>query len=202
MAIESINCPNCGAAGINIDTAREHSFCSYCGTTILTRDVMHLDVESMTLEKLKRNALRSFEVGQYDNARADWQQAIQLDRTDYESYWGLIRCHMIQQPDDIIDYGLQEKTLAYAPPKVKKEYGRQMDIHNDRIHAAQSRIHAAQSRVRTARVILLTAALLCGIMSCAREESLVMLLLTLAAFLAFILVGKKRRYQRSPGSRS
>jgi len=145
MAIESVTCPNCGATGIQIDTTREHSFCSYCGSTVKTKDVLHLDMESMTLEKLKRNAHRSFEVGQYGNARADWVKATQLDRTDYESYWGIVRCDMATQPDDLIrEAGHYGQALAYAPQDMKAEYMRQVEAHNTRIHQAQARARVAQ----------------------------------------------------------
>jgi len=132
MPIEAITCPNCGAAGINIDTAREHSFCSYCGTTLRTKDVLHLDTESIALEKLKRNARRSFEVGQYGNARADWERAAKIDRTDHESYWGVVRCAMALRPDCMI--GREDadfaKALSYAPPERGAEYMRQAQAHN------------------------------------------------------------------------
>jgi len=213
MAIEAITCPNCGAAGINIDTAREYSFCSYCGTTIRTKDVLHLDVESTTIEKLKRNALRSFEVGQYDNAWADWSQAAQLDRTDYESYWGLVRCHMNQRPKDIIDKALYEKTLAYAPPGVKEEYSRQMDAHNDRIRAVWKKKETFLIRWRA---VLLIAAIIFVMMSCLmlmfdsfefdsfEVDTAVRvfwwtLLLAVAAFLAFRHVQKKLHNFRQRG---
>ena len=115
MAIESITCPNCGNTGIQIDTAREHSFCSYCGSTLKTKDVIHVDMESMTLSKLKANAEKSFDVGQYQNARADWIKATQLDRTDYQSYWGIVRCDMAMYPDRLIEnVGNYEQALAYA----------------------------------------------------------------------------------------
>jgi len=160
MSVKAINCPNCGASGINVDTALEHSFCSYCGTTIRTKDVLHLqlDAESTMLEKLKRNAQRSFEAGQYDNARTDWQQAIEIDRTDHESYWGLVRCCMAQFPSvglDISDrkyyaagpkflWGVAvwkyeykvpaEKSyynaLTYAPPEAKEKYKAVVEKHN------------------------------------------------------------------------
>ena len=131
MAIESITCPNCGNTGIQIDTAREHSFCSYCGSTLKTKDVLHLETEGMTLEKLRRNAQLSFEVEQYGNAKADWQQATQLDRTDYESYWNIVRCDMATQPDKIIGQtGYYAQALAYAPQDAKAEYEACVKEHN------------------------------------------------------------------------
>jgi len=135
MAIESVTCPSCGATGIQTDTAREHSFCSYCGSTVRTKDVLHLDVESMTLEKLKRNAQCSFELGQYSNAEEDWRQAIQLDRTDHESYWGLVCCAMATQPDKMIESGHYEQALIYAPPDVRAQYVQQIEAHNARARA-------------------------------------------------------------------
>jgi len=133
VAIESVTGPNCGASGIQIDTAREHSFCSYCGSTVRTKDVFHLDMESMALEKLKRNAQRSFEVRQYGNARADWAKAIQLDRTDHESYWGVVCCDMATQPYNFIqEAGPYGQALAYAPSEVRAEYVRQMEAHNNK----------------------------------------------------------------------
>ena len=150
MAIESVRCPSCGSTGIQIDTSREHSFCSYCGSTVKTKDVLHLDVESMTLEKLKRNAQKSFALGQYGNARADWVKATQLDRTDYESYWGIVCCDMATQPDSFIsEAGHYGQALAYAPPDVKVEYERQVGVHNNRILEAQeaheAKVHEAEA---------------------------------------------------------
>ena len=138
MAIESITCPNCGNTGIQIDTSREHSFCSYCGSTLKTKDVIHVDMESMTLAKLKSNAERSFEVGQYQNARADWVKATQLDRTDYESYFGTVRCDMATESDRIIEQtGYYEQALAYAPPDAKAEYIGKVETHNAKVRATQ-----------------------------------------------------------------
>ena len=161
MAIEAITCPNCGASGIQVDSAREHSFCSYCGTALKTKDVLHLDTESMTLEKLKRNAGRSFEVGQYGNARADWVQATQLDRTDYESYWGLVRCGIAERPDQPIGKsGCFEKAIAYAPPEQRTEYIRLVKAHNARAMeylAAKAKRKRKQDRLRLLQKILLLA---------------------------------------------
>jgi len=145
MAIVSVTCPNCGATDIQIDTTREHSFCSYCGSTVKTKDVLHLDVESMTLAKLKANAEKSFKVGQYGNARADWEKATQLDRTDHESYFGTVRCDMAMQPDRTInEAGFYSQALAYASSEIRMQYKRQVEAHNTRIREAQDKARIAQ----------------------------------------------------------
>ena len=148
MSILAITCPNCGASEINVDTAREHSFCSYCGTTIRTKDVLHLDTESTTFDKLKRNALSSFELGQYGNALADWRQAIKINRTDHESYFGIVRCCLARNPNIGVTTAHKkynyfdtpvlakeakrcyENALAYAPPEEKEKYRSQIEVHN------------------------------------------------------------------------
>jgi len=146
MAIESVTCPSCGATGIQIDTTREHSFCSYCGTTVKTKDVLHLDVESVTLEKLKRNAQKSFDVGQYGNARADWRKVIQLDRTDHESYFGIVRCDMATRPDMIFGQDAYAEALAYAPAEIRVQYIRYAEAHNIRARAVQAEIRNSKAR--------------------------------------------------------
>ena len=99
MAIESITCPNCGASKIQIDTARDHSLCSFCSSTIKTKDVVYMDAESTKLDKLKSNAQQSFTLGQYRNAKKDWTQALEINRNDHTCYWGLVRCYMATTPD-------------------------------------------------------------------------------------------------------
>ncbi|MCL1951681.1 MAG: hypothetical protein FWF60_02515 [Oscillospiraceae bacterium] len=146
MAIEAVTCPNCGATGIQIDTTREHSFCSYCGSTVKTKDVLHLDMESMTLAKLKANAQKSFEVGQYGNARADWEKATRLDRTDHESYWGIVRCDMATQPDIFIfELGYYKQALDYAPPGIRVQYMRYVEEHNARVRVTEEKARADQA---------------------------------------------------------
>jgi len=157
MAIESITCPNCGNTGIQIDTSREHSVCSYCSSTLKTKDVIHVDMESMTLAKLKSNAQRSFEVGQYKNARADWLDAIEIDRTDHESYWGIVRCDMATKPTkkfkQTSEYAL---ALSYAPPELAADYMQQVEAHNAKAHElyeareAKARARAAEARAAQA----------------------------------------------------
>ena len=148
MAVKSIICPNCGASGIQIDTAREHSYCSYCGSTLKTKDVLHLDIESMTLAKLRRNAEKSFEVRQYENARSDWEKVTQLDRTDHESYFGVVRCNMAMQPYQVIDKtGFFGQALAYAPPDVQAEYIRQVERFNTRARAAKAILDAQRKEI-------------------------------------------------------
>jgi hypothetical protein len=153
MAIESITCPNCGNTGIQIDTAREHSVCSYCGSTLKTKDVLHLDVESMTLSRLKSNAQRSFDVGQYGNARADWEKALQIDRTDHESYFGIVRCKMASKPNEIIGKSNTQykQALTYAPAEVSAEYRRLVDAHNAPISARMEEETARQALERQER---------------------------------------------------
>ena len=93
---------------------------------------MGATLESISLEKLKRNAERSFEVGQYQNAVADWVKATEIDRTDHESYWGIVRCTFILRPDLVIDQSVDvyNKALSYAPPEVRVQYMRQVEAHN------------------------------------------------------------------------
>lgn len=162
MPIQAITCPSCGAAGINADTAREYSFCSYCGTALRTKDVLHLDTESMTLGKLKRNALRSFEVRQFGNAKADWERAVLMDRTDHESYWGLVRCAMAARPDKVIDQSNERfhQALSYAPPEVRIQYMKQAAAHNQRAAKIQERLEKRDrlalwgQRLKTAAIFL------------------------------------------------
>jgi len=136
MAIESVTCPNCGATGIQIDTSREHSFCSYCGSTLKTKDVLHLDVDidSARIRRFKRNAERSFQVEEYCNAKEDWKQVLEIDCTDYESYWGIVRCDM-EMWGALIELSNEMYTMAltYAPSEMKVEYERQVEAHNARM---------------------------------------------------------------------
>jgi len=174
MPIEAVTCPNCGASGIQIDTSREHSFCSYCGSTVKTKDVLHLDAESMTLEKLKRNAQKSFALGQYKNAVADWKKAIVIDRTDHESYFGVVRCDMARIPDIIISdrnkTGCYAQALAYAPPDVKTAYIREIESHNAKAQDIRQE-RQAKARKRDKRkkrrlvliALVLPVTLLCGL---------------------------------------
>jgi|GEM_PF-6665454 len=145
MAIEFIACENCTNKKFQIDTTREFNDCPYCGTTIRTKKVLHLDAESTKAEKLKSNAQRSFDVREYDDARAAWETVVtQLNQTDYESYWGLVRCIMAAQPDDLIsekDTPYYKKALAYAtdmPLGVKEDYKRQVDTHNAKIRTMRA----------------------------------------------------------------
>jgi len=175
MAIAAVTCPNCGATGVNIETAQEYSKCSYCGSMLRTKEVLHLELEGMALEKLRRNARRSFAVKQYGNARADWARAAQIDRTDYESYWGLVCCAMAMHPGRLIRRtgaaapegyacdALKEYdcALAYAPPACKAEYKARVEAHNARAREIQEKQWALQrfrDRMYRLRIFLLVVA--------------------------------------------
>jgi len=131
MAIEPITCPNCGAAGIQVDTALEYGKCGYCDSALRIREILHLDTKSLLLEKLRRNAQRSFELRQYGNAKTDWERALQIDCTDHACHWGIARCFMALQP---CSYTSQDtacaKALAYAPPETRAGYERRMKAHD------------------------------------------------------------------------
>jgi len=153
MAAKSITCPSCGASDIGIDTAREHSVCGYCGTAIKTKAVLRLDTERQALERLKNNARYYFGQRQYDAALSCWRQAIQADRTDHESYWGVVLYTMSKHPDKKICRGDEwlsppsgyiasaeySQAQDYAPPNMSLEYFRMVEAHNTRTY----RLHGA-----------------------------------------------------------
>lgn len=149
MAIESVTCPDCGATGIQIDTAREHSFCSYCGATIHMEEARRI----AALEKLKSDARQSFDARRYDDARAGWQKAIQLGPMDHESYWGIVRCQMAQFPDTPIDQTQSEysRAWAYSPPEARAAYVQQVEDYNAGILARQQVAAEEQRRIEEER---------------------------------------------------
>ena len=116
--------------------------CEYCESRILVREaVAKLKVELegkvavdgiATIERLKANARRSFDVGQYDNAIRDWNRVTEIDATDHESYWGQVRCWMAQNPTVKISeaFFILESALAYAPPEKRREYEETIAAHN------------------------------------------------------------------------
>ena len=146
MAYVTGRCPSCGGE-VQLDESKEKGFCLHCGSAIQVQEaVQRLKVELhgkvavdglSTVKQLKENAKRSFDVGQYQNAARDWSKVIDIDSTDYESYWGLMRCYMVENPHARIDndntYANSRlmSAYAYAPPSVRKEYESLIRAHND-----------------------------------------------------------------------
>jgi tetratricopeptide (TPR) repeat protein len=141
MSFENGKCPNCGSQ-IQIDSSQSFCFCSYCGSKISRMEAaanFKIEVSGkvgvdgiLNIEQLRANAKKSYDVGQYDIAIGDLQKILNIDATDYKSYWGIVLCWMKQRPEHLIaegsnnlnysDYGLYKKALAYAPPNVAKQY--------------------------------------------------------------------------------
>jgi len=160
MEFVSGRCPNCGGE-VQLDESKEKGFCLHCGSSIQVKDaVTKLKVELAgkiavdglnTIQQLKTNAQRSFDVKEYNNAIRDWKKAIEIDSTDYESYWGQVRCWMATHKaitikdnknpffDDVDINSLIKSALAYAPPHIKIEYESQIKLHNEDIRHNSSR---------------------------------------------------------------
>jgi len=147
MAYVAGCCPNCGGK-IQLDESKERGFCLHCGSPIQVQEaVAKLKVELggkvavdglNTIQQLKANAQRSFDVRQYENAIRDWRKATDIDSTDYESYWGQVRCWMAQHPTYKIsalhDYDTcclsLKSALAYAPAHIRSEYEAETKKHD------------------------------------------------------------------------
>ena len=141
MAFVTGRCPNCSGE-VQLDESKDKGFCLHCGSQIQVQEAVKLKVELAgkvsvdglnTIMQLKANAERSFSVKQYQNASSDWIKAVELDKTDHESYWGQVRCWMALSPtivtsEGITPYGyvrvedLVASALAYAPPEKRREY--------------------------------------------------------------------------------
>ena len=112
MKFVSGRCPNCGY-DVQLSESKESGFCSSCGSAIRVQDaVQKLKLELSgkvgvdginTVQQLKVNAQRSFDVGQYQNAISDWRKAADINKTDHESWWGIVRCEMKLRPKYLIE---------------------------------------------------------------------------------------------------
>ncbi|MDR0222986.1 MAG: hypothetical protein LBI38_05585 [Oscillospiraceae bacterium] len=107
MEFVQAKCTACGA-NLEVDPSLEAANCQYCGAAyIVEKAINNYNIENAQINaqtvnvsvgenatKLKANAEKSFAAGQYKNAYLDFKKAIELNRTDYEAYWGIVRVHM------------------------------------------------------------------------------------------------------------
>jgi len=89
-------------------------------------------LESKPKRKQQYNPERAFELRLFDEARLVWKEAIQIDRSDYQSQFGLVRCRMAKNPEAIITKTDKNYACAllYAPIDVAEKYMAQVEEHN------------------------------------------------------------------------
>ena len=146
MKFVSGSCPNCGGE-VQLDESKEKGFCMHCGSSIRVQDaVQKLKLELSgkvgvdginSVQQLKSNAQKSFDVGLYRNASEDWSKAANIDKTDHESWWGQVQCALVMTdtkqllktdiPYDnfkLWPHGnpALEAALAHAPSHIRKKY--------------------------------------------------------------------------------
>ena len=133
---------------------------------VTTKDVVQVVTDTLTLAQLQYNARLSFDVGQYENARADWEKVIQIDRTDHESYWGLVRCDMETRAVSIIlrTGCYYEQAWAYAPPATRAVYEQEARAYNapevDRLRRERQRLLALRGYMGIAAFLSVSVAII------------------------------------------
>ena len=146
MKLASGQCPNCGA-NLQLDESMEKGFCMYCGSQFQVRDaVQKLKLELSgkvgvdginSVQQLKSNAQKSFDVGLYRNALQDWSKAANIDKTDHESWWGQVQCALaMTDTKQLLKTDVHydkfklwphgnpalDAALAHAPSHIRKKY--------------------------------------------------------------------------------
>jgi tetratricopeptide (TPR) repeat protein len=99
-------CTECGAAS-KVDTDKKAAVCEYCGNAFIvgeavsnftnshfdnvkiTDSTVNIAVQLSQSETLKAQAKRAFDAGFIEDAIKQWKLIINIDKTDYESYWNL-----------------------------------------------------------------------------------------------------------------
>ena len=98
------------------------------------------------VDRLKANAQKSFDAGMYGNAREDWYKAANIDKTDHESWWGIVRCEM-KENKFINEFRNETKSAyAYAPADVRKRYEAEVKNHNDPLKKRYIEIQEIEKR--------------------------------------------------------
>ncbi len=112
MTFVHAKCTACGA-NMQIDKSLEAANCEYCGAAFIVKkainnyNIANTQINGQTVNvnvgtnssKLKENAEKSFAAGQFKNAYLDFRKAVEMDRTDSEAYWGIVRVHMVVYPN-------------------------------------------------------------------------------------------------------
>jgi len=160
----SVTCPSCGAVGIEISAALEYGLCGYCGTMLHKNGGPCVDAKSINLENLRSQARRSFEAGQYGDARAAWVRAAQLDGSDHESCWGIARCNMALYPDRLAaqDHACA-MALTHAPPDMRAELAKQIEAHDANARAILKARAARKRSIKQLERLLPLVVVLCGL---------------------------------------
>ena len=161
MSFTQAKCPSCGA---NIED-KDADKCEFCGALFINdkpnknyyakikAKVVNvnsinegIDTNDIRIHRLKENAIKSYEVGQYQNACKDSQRVIDFDCTDFESYWMIVKCRMKEEPDVTITDNVSDDNknsefympeyklaIAYAPPEKSSEYKESVETFNKSI---------------------------------------------------------------------
>ncbi|MEL7609892.1 MAG: hypothetical protein AAGU74_10330 [Bacillota bacterium] len=102
MAYIAAKCPACGA-GIQVPDDTQKTFCTYCGSSIISEDAIKLNKVQVvgtvevagiaTLEKLIETAEANMYIEQYDRAFQVFNQITLEYPADYRGWWGKLRSY-------------------------------------------------------------------------------------------------------------
>ena len=101
MAYIAAKCPACGA-GIQVPDDMQKTFCSYCGSSIVSEEAIKLNKVQVigtvevsgiaTLDRLIQNAEANMKINEIGRARKVYEQITEDYPDDYRGWWGLLRC--------------------------------------------------------------------------------------------------------------